>query len=348
MVEFQRKIAEGGTIGFDEEDETRALDGAKNEACSLLGCDQDELALLASSSEGVCSLAWSLSFKPRSNIVSTDAEFPSVTYAWMRLAHEKPLEIRLAKNRDGVVYERELERLVDDHTAVLAISHVEYGTGQRFNLRWLSDLAHSHGALLFVDATQSAGLIPIDARRDGVDAIVSSSYKGLLGPFGAALLYVKRELAESLTPALVGWRSTPDPYHLDGAALSFAKGVKKFEFSTLNYAAVYGLARSIHYLKQLEPQSITDHVLSLSEKLIQMVKSNSRLFSATPLTPKDSHSSIASFRFAGRDQTAIVNALINRNIIVSQRFNGVRFSFHAYNNEEDVEKTVDTLEAVFA
>lgn len=99
---------------------------------------------------------------------------------------EKPLEVRLAKNRDGIVSESDLERLVDDRTAVVAISHVEYGTGQRFDIRWLSELAHSHGALLCLDATQSAGLIPIDVQRDGVDALVSSGYKGLLGPFGAA------------------------------------------------------------------------------------------------------------------------------------------------------------------
>jgi len=350
MIEFQRRIAAGGTIGFDEKAETGALDDAKDGASLLLGAHKDELALLSSSSEGVCSFAWALNVKPHANVVSTDADFPSVIYPWMRLAREKPLEVRLAKNRDGVVSESDLERLVDDHTAVVAISHVEYGTGQRFNIRWLADLAHSHGALLLVDGTQSVGLMPIDVHRDGVDALVSSGYKGLLGPFGAALLYVKRELAETLTPPLVGWRSTPNPYHLDGTALTFAEGVKKFEFSTMNYAAAVGIAQSIRYLRKLGPQNITNHVLSLTAKLIQMVKSDSRIPSTTILTPEeaDSHASIASFRFSGRDQSAIANSLVERNIIVSQRFNGIRFSFHAYNSEKDLTKAVGVLEELLA
>jgi cysteine desulfurase/selenocysteine lyase len=350
MVEFQRKVASGGTIGFDEAAETQALEDARNEATALLGARREEIAILSSTTVGICSFAWSLDLKRGANVVSTDADFPSVVHPWMRLREERGIEVRLAKNRDGVVDEDELEKLVDDRTAVISISHVEFGTGQRFDLRWLSELAHSHGAFLIVDATQSAGLMPIDVHRDEVDALVASGYKGLLGPFGVSLFYLKRDLVEKLEPPLVGWRSAPNPYNLNVTELTFAKDAKKFEYSTMDYACPVGLAESMRYLKKIGPENLTGHVLSMTERFIDIVRNNQRLPHATALTPEDdsAHASIASFRFKGRDQSAVAGELVKRHIIVSQRFNGVRFSFHAYNTEEDLLRANRTLEEILA
>jgi len=346
MIRFQRKIASGGTIGFDEDAETRALEDARDQAAALLRAHRDEVAILSSATDGICSLAWALEIRRGSNVVSTDADFPSVVYPWMRLGEGRGIKVRLAKNQDGVVGTDEMERLVDDKTVVLSISHVEYGTGQRFDLRRLSELAHSHGSFLVVDATQSAGLVPIDVHRDGVDALVAGGYKGLLGPFGAAIFYVKRELAKRLVPPFAGWRSTRVPYNLDATRLTFAKDVKKFECSTLNYASPIGLNESMRYLRRLGHGNVTRHVLLLTGKMIEAVQADDRLRGTRVLTPtqQQSHASIASFRFKTRNQSDIAAELVRRKIIVSQRFNGVRFSFHVYNTVEDIAAALKVLD----
>lgn len=311
-----------------------------------LFASRDEVAVLSSATEGLCAVAWSLDLKKGGNVVSTDADFPSVVYPWMRLGQAKGFEVRLARNHDGVVSKDDLERLVDDHTSVISISHVEYGTGQRFDLRWLSELAHSHGAILVVDATQSAGLMPIDVHRDHVDALVAGGYKGLLGPFGSACLYMRDELLQKLEPPLVGWRSTPIPYDLDATRMTFSEGAKKFEYSTMSYSSAIGLGESMKYLKNHDHSAVTNHVLLLTENVIEMIKS--RHPEAIALTPADksSQASIASFRFGGRDQSAIAAALVQRGVIVSHRFNGVRFSFHMYNSERDLTSAIENLEQV--
>ncbi len=348
MIEFQRKIASGGTIGFDEEAETKTLEDARSETALLLGAHQNEVAILSNATDGICSFAWGLDIRRGSNIVSSDADFPSVVYPWMRLANERGLDVRLAKNKDGVVSEDSLEELVDDRTSVISISHVEYGTGQRFDLKWLSELAHSHGALLFVDATQSAGLMPIDVHKDEIDGFVASGYKGLLGPFGVAILYVRQELLKKLDPPFVGWRSAPVPYDLDATVLRFAEGAKKFECGTMNYASAVGLAQSMKYLRGIGHADVTHKVLSLTNAMIEMVADSHHLPECTALTPEEekAHASIASFRFKGRDQSAIAAQLVRRGVIVSQRFNGVRFSFHIYNTTEDLQKAIQTLEQI--
>jgi cysteine desulfurase/selenocysteine lyase len=348
MREFDQIVAGGGTIGFDEKAETEALEGARQEGAHLLGARTDEVAVLSSATDGICSFALSLELKKGANVVSTDADFPSVIYPWMRIGRQGALDVRLARNRNGVINESELAELVDDRTSVISISHVEYGTGQRFDLRWLSELAHSHGAYLIVDATQSAGLMPIDVHRDGIDALVAGGYKGLLGPFGAAIFYLRRELVDELTPPLAGWRSAPVPYDLDSEKLSFASGAKKFEYSTMSYSSAIGLAESIRYLRKVGCRNITEHVRTLTKQFIDLIKSNNRLPSTAILTPEEEQrqSSIVSLRFEGRKQSQVASELTGRRIIVSQRFNGVRFSFHIYNTPRDLLRAVRVLQLV--
>jgi cysteine desulfurase/selenocysteine lyase len=186
--------------------------------------------------------------------------------------------------------------------------------------------------------------------KDGVDALVAGGYKGLLGPFGAAIFYLRRELIPEFTPPLAGWRSTETPYDLDVTQLAFARDAKKFEYSTMSYASAVGLAESMRYLNRIGWKAVTEHVLSLTKTFIDMTLRNRRLPEATTLTPEGEsrRASIASFTFKGRDQSAVAAELAKRGVIVSQRFNGVRFSFHVYNTEEDLLQAKQALEETLA
>jgi cysteine desulfurase/selenocysteine lyase len=345
MRQFEQVVSGGGTVGFDEKAETDALEGARLEGARLLGARTGEVAVLSSATDGICSFALSLNLKKGANVVSTDADFPSVVYPWMRL---RAPSVRLVRNRSGVISESELEHLVDRKTSVISISHVEYGTGQRFDLRWLSELAHSHGANLIVDATQSAGLVPIDVHRDGIDALVAGGYKGLLGPFGAAIFYLRRGLVDRLIPPFVGWRSAPVPYDLNSKKLGYAHDAKKFEYSTMSYSSAIGLAESMRYLRRVGYHKVTEHVSGLARKFLELVKNDNALPSRTILTPEDEkrRSSIVSVRFRGNSQLQVSDELIKRKVIVSRRFNAVRFSFHVYNTPQDLVRALNQLHIV--
>src|SRR2546423_14316846 len=100
---------------------------------------------------------------------------------------------------------------VGGDTAGIVVSYVQFSTGYRFVLRELAGLAHEHGALLAVDATQAAGMAPIDVARDDVDVVVAGGYKGLFGPFGAAICWLRPGLREVVDPPVLGWRRTGGP-----------------------------------------------------------------------------------------------------------------------------------------
>src|SRR6185437_5392604 len=128
-------------------------------------------------------------------------------------------DLRWIRARGECVSQEEILAAIDADTAVVCLSHVEYGTGQRYDLGRIADAAHARNALLVVDATQSAGAVPIDVPTEPVDVLVTGSYTWLCGPFGVGLLYVAPHLQDSLDPVIVGWRSHEESYDLQATRL---------------------------------------------------------------------------------------------------------------------------------
>jgi len=93
-------------------------------------------------------------------------------------------------------------KAMSESTRAIVVSHVEFGCGFRNDIPALSELCHDRGALLFVDAAQSLGVMDVDVRRMGIDALSSCGYKWLCGPSGTGLLYVRRDLIPELRPLL--------------------------------------------------------------------------------------------------------------------------------------------------
>ena len=342
MSKFQDDLGLRATAWFDEEVETNALEDARTEAAKLIGA---EVALLSSTTEALCAVAWSLDFQRGDNVVTTDMEFPAVVYPWMRIGEGKGVEVRLARNREGIVELADLEKLVDDHTKVLAISHVEYASGLRFNLKELHHLASEHGALLVVDTIQSLGVIPLNVKDERVDILASGAYKWLLGPFGTSILYIKRGLYEKLEPPFVGFRSTGKPFELRPTKLTYAKTARKFEYSTSNYAAMTGLAEAIKYLRRIGIKRVYNYVLKITGDLMQSL---SNLRGVRVITPKEEErrAGIITIRFEKADYMEVTRKLGEKGIIVSPRFKSVRMSPHIYNSEEDVSKASEEVKRI--
>lgn len=119
----------------------------------------------------------------------------------------------------------------------MTVSHVEFTNGQLYDLKLLSSIAHKYNAYLVVDATQSAGVIPIDVNELGVDVLVSASYKWLCSSFGMAIMYINNELIKTLTPGLFGFRSHKKMWDCKANRIELSQTAAKFEFSTLHFGS---------------------------------------------------------------------------------------------------------------
>lgn len=341
MERFTRQILHVGTVSLDEAAEVAALENAREAAAGLLGASPDNVAITSSATEALCQLAWAL--RPKGNVVSIDIEFPSVVYPWLRMSRETGAEVRLVRRKDdpAALCLGDVAALVDKKTSVICVSHVQYATGFRFDLRELAELAHRHGALLIVDASQSMGAVPIDVVGDKVDALVSTGYKWLCGPFGAAVMYIEPSVGERLEPAFAGWRGTADMWHLDATELTYAPSLRRFEFSTMSYMSGYGLGEALRYVLGLGIEGVIRHDLQLSDQLMDGLDA----LGAQVLTPRDpdKRSGIVTARFPGRDGEKVAAELNRRKVIVSPRFGSTRFSTHFFNSSDDIENALAVL-----
>ena len=341
-VAWQRDLAENGTLNFDEAAEQNIFSNLHDVFARLIGAHPRDIAVGSSFTELVASLAWAMMPGGKENIVGVDVVFPSTVYPWLRVAHTTGCEVRLLGTTDYYADPEELVGLINDDTAVVAISHVEFGSGQRYDLQSLAEVAHSHGALLVVDATQSVGAIPIDVSRDGVDILVAAGYKWLCGPFGAAVMYVAPHLQTRFEPGLAGFRSHKDMWDLKADRIQYRDDAGRFEFGTMAYGCALGLGKAIEFILTLGSDAVFEHNLKLRERLVEGLKqSGAQLLS--PSSAKE-RSPIVSARFPDFSSRTIVDFLKKQGVIVSPRADFVRFSPHLYNSSDDIDHALEVLD----
>jgi len=343
---FEFELAQAGTTGMDEDTEVGILEDARDAAARLFNADPDTIAIGTSFTEALCQVAWWLKPGSGQNVVSSEVDFPSVTYPWHRIAEDTGCEVRLV----GVLDDPEsfdvnkIADHVDRSTAVICISHIQYLTGHLLDLHALAALAHDNGALLIIDATQSAGQVPIDVTASGVDVLIAGSYKWLCSTFGAAVCYISPGLLAAFRPPFVGWRSTEHPYSLDARWLPLAGTARRMEYSTMSYAAAIALGRAIRYISSSSLDDVAEHNRLLAGQLADgLTQRGARLL--TPGNPGRRAGTVTA-RFPGRDGEAIAAELTRRGVIVSPRVGSARFSMHFYNSSDDVERALTALDEV--
>ncbi|MFX0013367.1 MAG: aminotransferase class V-fold PLP-dependent enzyme [Promethearchaeota archaeon] len=333
-------MARGGTLALDEEKEVLIYENLRKEGGLLLNCDPTDIAVFNSVSEALNSIAWSLEIMD-GKMLSTNIEFPSVTYPMFRIAENKNIIVKLVKAIDWCISIDELLNEIDETTKVVFLTHVEFLTGQQYDLKVITDHAHEHGSLVIIDGIQAAGSVPIDIRNSEVDVYITGSYKWLLAPFGTAIAYISKDLYDRLTPAFVGWRSSENMWDFNPVELKYPSTAMKFEYSTSAYGVKIGLAESIKYLLRIGIDNIYNHNMKLTELLIKELSSIDGVKIVTP----EEKASIVTFTINNRDLYKIGEQLkkLKRPIELNIRQNMIRISLHVYNTEEDVSHFVTNL-----
>jgi selenocysteine lyase/cysteine desulfurase len=284
-------------------------------------------------------LASSLDWRPADEIIITDLEFPSNVLPWLRL---KRMGIRVVviPSEGGVVRWQDIANHLSARTRLVSVSLVSYKTGAYLaGLESLATEVKRAGAFLCVDATQALGRCPVST--EGIDYLVSSSYKWLMAIHGVAIVYLSPELRERMDPASAGWysvrnRLAPDRferYELKAGAACLAAGMP-------NLPSIYGLRRSLTFLTRLGVEKIYRELAGLVHDLrAGLAGLGCQLL--TPANPEYA-SGIISFTHAAAEQIAA--ALEKEGIIVWAGDGRVRASVHLYNDEADVQRLLAALQ----
>lgn len=336
------ELAKGGTLSLDEEKEVLVYETLRISSSRLLNCDKDEIGVFNSVTEAINTIAWSLDFK-KGKIVSTSIEFPSVTYPWIRLSRRKGIDFILIEPRNNCIPLDDLYEQIDEQTKVVSISHVEFLTGQKFDLEELAKIVHDVGAVLVVDGIQAAGYTPLNVKKWNVDVYITGSYKWLCAPFGTSVAYITKDFY-NLEPIFVGWRSTEDIWNFDATKITYANTARKFEYSTSAYGAKYGLSQSIEYLQKIGIKNIQRH----NEKLVKILLEELSLISDLEIVSPPSRGSIVTFKLKKKGIEEVRNKLriLERPVELTIRQGMLRISPHFYNNESDIYHFVNNLKEI--
>ena len=341
MRAFLEEVAQFGNLYLRDEQEATILDGLRAAGAGLLGTSPHSVAIVGSASEGLGQVA-SLLAPSRGDVLLVASDFPSVTYPWLAAAERHGIPLRFVEDRPGRNLGQDLVDAIDPATAVVVFSVVQYATGTRIDARSVADRAREVGARVVVDATQLAGVGPVDTVGWGADALVTSGYKWLSAHGGVALLALTPDLRGRL-PGLVGWKGTHEPFAFDARELTLAEDARRFELATMSYTSAIGLEASIGMLSSVGIDRIEAHARSLAARLIDRADELGwRPFRALDDPSAASH--LVSLRHSDLDPALVADRLASRHgVVCGGRGGGLRVSLHAYNDEDDVDRLVEAM-----
>lgn len=320
-------------------DMLKKTDEVRGQFARLVNASPDEIGFLFATSEGENIVANALDLTRGDNVVIDELHYDTEFVLYRQLEASKGVELRIAKQRDGAIDIRDFEPLVDRRTKLVSVSWVSHRNGFRHNIRPIADLAHAHGALFYADAIQAVGMFPIDVRQSRVDFLCSGTYKWLLGGFGVAPFFIRKELLDRIRldrfGALHVAKELPD-HHFE-----IHKTAKRFDYATLPFAEVYQLGAGIAYLERVGVDRIERHTVALATELRSgLAAQGYRLF-----TPEGNASSIVTF-FLDREPAELRSAFDAAKIDATVRdgLKQVRVSPALFNTKEDVARILDVTQ----
>ena len=318
----------------------KKTDEVRGQFARLVGADPEEIAFLFSTSEGENIVAAALDLQSGDNVVVDELHYNTTFVLYRHLEATRGIELRIVKHRDGRVTSDDFARAVDKRTRLVSVAWVSHQNGFRHDLRPLADLAHAHGAILYSDAVQALGMFPADVREAGVDSLASGTYKWLLGGFGVAPFFVRRELLDRIRVDRLG--ALHVARELGGHRYEIYSSAKKFEYATLPFAEIYQLGAALGYLERVGVDRIERHTVALAQELREGLQGlGFRLF-----TPPGNRSSIVSIHL-DQHQARAREVLERHDVQVSFREKGsqIRVSPALFNTGEEIRQFLDIAKA---
>jgi len=324
------------------------VEKVREKVAFLINAEPEEIAFVKNTTDGINCTGMCLPWKEKDNVVIVpEYEHPNNVYAWLGLQKRLGIEVKMAQLNGRRPERKLLEPLMDKKTRCVAISSVSFTFGGRIDITEILSMCKKYDTLLLIDGVQSLGVLKFDVKETPVDFLASATSKSLLGLYGLGILYCRRELAETLHPLyLARFGVDIGGAHEDifgGKDYKLARGARRFETGNYNYLGIFALDAALDFIFEVGIDVIETHVLSLTKKLTYgLRKLGYKLVS--PLEEKYiSHIVVFTSPKDGPSEKVISQTLDKANIRHSCRRNGVRLSFHMYNQEADIDFILETL-----
>lgn len=337
------KIAHEATEQYEE---------ARSLAAKFINASKDEIIFTKSTTEALNLVAYSASvfLKPGDELITTDIEHNSSILPWVTKKEDLGFNVKyIPLTKDYKITVENFKKVLTEKTRVIVISHISNVLGYINPIKEITKLAHKKGAIVVLDAAQSAPHIKIDVRDLDVDFLAFSGHK-IYGPTGIGVLYGKKDKLEMLKP-----------YHYGGEMVAkFTKDQivlheipQKFEAGTPPIAEAIALGEAFKIIESIGFENLHAHEVELQKYAL---KELSKLKEVTIYNP-DSDIGLITFNVEGVHPHDIATILDGKNICVRAghhcasllssklgSFGGsLRASFGVYTKKEDIDALIKAL-----
>jgi selenocysteine lyase/cysteine desulfurase len=335
----------------DKHEYFELVEQCRRKLAQLFSAKPEEIAMTKNVSEGLNAIAASVDWRPGDEVFYCAAvEHPNNIYTWRNLMR-KGVFVRDFPAPDGVVSVEDMLRAISPKTRVITVSTTTFQPGFRTDIQALGEGCRARGVRLVVDAAQSAGITHLDVTKTNVDAVAASTQKGICALYGCGFLYVRKEFANSLQPvylARFGVDFPGDSHEADynSGEYKLRDGALRFDLGNYNFLASELAASSLDILLTYGTERIDAHVTALAEEFVTALKN---LGIAVADSPRARRASIVCARTnqgSLQGEVEAVHAYLHaRGIHCAPRRGLLRFSFHLYNNPDDVAAAAAALKA---
>ncbi len=320
--------------------------GAHRRLATLIHARPGQIALTASTGDGLMHIAQGLSWHEGDTIVGAEGEFPTNIYPWLNL-QERGVKMHSVPTRNARIVPEDIFAAIDNHTKLVSLSLVEFATGYRNDIATITAYCHQRGILCGIDAMQALGSLDIDVQRLGVDFMAAAAHKWLLGPQICGILYISDALLPKLMVPRRNWFSVENPFDFFNYEQALKAGAERFEHSSANSLAIVGLDAALGIFESIDGgmSAVERRILGLAEHAIAGLEQLG--YPVVSPQGEGERSGLICFRphpeRAEQTISQIVDVLANRRIYVAARGDVVRVSPHFYNTLAEIDALLETL-----
>jgi len=323
--------------------------GAHRRLASLIHVRPEQVAMTASTGDGLMTIAGGLRWQPGDTIISVECEFPSNIYPWLNL-QEQGVQVHLVKMRENRIAVEDVLSSITERTRLVSLSLVAFSTGYRNDIATIARYCHEHNIICGIDAMQALGASDIDAQVLGVDYLAAASHKWLLSPQTTGILYIADDLLAYLHTARRGWFSVETPFDFFNYEQPLKAGMARFEHSSPNRLPIIGLDAALGIFECIDGgmPAVEERILGLTGHVIDGLE---RLgYPVVSPQGEGERSGIVCFKLHPEHQDIspqqLVDELASRNIHLAARSDVVRISPHFYNTLEEIDVLLNALEDI--
>jgi selenocysteine lyase/cysteine desulfurase len=319
---------------------------ARKAAAGLINADPEDVALIPSVSYGVATVAKIVPVPPGSRVIVLQDDHSSPVLEWMSRAtaegftvdpvyspgdHDWTSAVLSAIERPGAAL-----------IAIASISSVLWTDGGALDLDRIAPALRARGAVLLIDATQSAGVVELDVRKLDPDFVVFPTYKWLLGPYGRAFLYVAKRHQDGvpLEQTSSGRRGVRSEESVYFSNIDYVANARRFDMGERDHFISLEMASlGIERMMQWGFRAVSQRLAMLTARLADGLRSNSISFpNASVRAPH-----ILSLGFRAGMPVKLIENLSAERIYVAPRLGRMRISPHVYNDENDIDRFIEVF-----